>query len=112
MHPETLRKTVRQAEGDSGVRPGLLSSQEREEIRRLRKENYELRRANEILKSGVSASLRVSVLDPQHAPAGEQVQTLRAGQLRGGRQRAVGVQRRPHRDDLIVLLERDPLAIG
>jgi transposase len=28
-----------------------LTSQEREEIRRLRRENYELRRANEILKS-------------------------------------------------------------
>jgi transposase len=28
-----------------------LSSQERDEIRRLREENYELRRANEILKS-------------------------------------------------------------
>jgi transposase len=51
MHPETLRKRVRQAEADSGARPELLSSQEREEIRRLRKENYELRRANEILKS-------------------------------------------------------------
>ena len=51
MHPETLRKKVRQAEADSGARPELLSSQEREEIRRLRKENYELRRANEILKS-------------------------------------------------------------
>ena len=51
MHPETLRKNVRQAEAESGKRPELLSSQEREEIRRLRKENYELRRANEILKS-------------------------------------------------------------
>jgi transposase len=51
MHPEALRKRVRQAEADSGARPELLSSQEREEIRRLRKENYELRRANEILKS-------------------------------------------------------------
>ena len=29
----------------------MLTSQEREEIRKLRKENYELRRANEILKS-------------------------------------------------------------
>jgi|SRR5215216_6282127 len=51
MHPETLRKKVRQAEADGGERPELLSSSEREEIRRLRKENYELRRANEILKS-------------------------------------------------------------
>jgi transposase len=48
---ETLRKRVRQAEADSGRRSVLLSTQEREEIRRLRKENYELRRANEILKS-------------------------------------------------------------
>jgi transposase len=48
---ERLRKRVRQAEADSGARPDLLSSSEREEIRRLRKENYELRRANEILKS-------------------------------------------------------------
>jgi transposase len=51
VHPETLRKRVRQAEADSGARPELLSSREREEIRRLRRENYELRRANEILKS-------------------------------------------------------------
>jgi transposase len=51
LHPETLRQRVRQAEADSGARPELFSSQEREEIRRLRRENYELRRANEILKS-------------------------------------------------------------
>src|SRR3954452_17976587 len=51
MHPETLRKKVHQAEADSGKRPELLSSQEREKIRRLRRETYELRRANEILKS-------------------------------------------------------------
>ena len=51
MHPETLRKRVRQAEADSGKRTELLSGEEREEIRELRKENYELRRANEILKS-------------------------------------------------------------
>ena len=42
---------MRQAEADSGKRPDLMSSQEREDIRRLRKENYEVRRANEILKS-------------------------------------------------------------
>jgi transposase len=50
MHPEALRKRVRQAEIDSGRREGL-TSQEHEEIKKLRRENYELRRANEILKS-------------------------------------------------------------
>ena len=51
VHPEALRKRVRQAQADAGERRDMLSSQEREEIRRLRKENFELRRANEILKS-------------------------------------------------------------
>jgi transposase len=44
IHPETLRKRVRQAEADSGLRPDLPTSQEREEIKRLRQENFELRR--------------------------------------------------------------------
>src|SRR5436189_5280610 len=51
MHPEALRKRVRQAEADSGARPELPSTAEREEIRKLRAEVFELRRANEILKS-------------------------------------------------------------
>jgi transposase len=51
IHPETLRKRVGQAEADSGRRTDLLTSQEREEIRRLRREVFELRRANEILKA-------------------------------------------------------------
>ena len=51
IHPETLRKRVRQAEADSGARPDLPTTGEREEIRKLRAENFELRRANEILKS-------------------------------------------------------------
>ena len=51
VHPEALRKRVRQAEADSGQRGELLSTAEREEIKKLRKENFELRRANEILKS-------------------------------------------------------------
>ena len=51
MHAETLRKRVRQAEADSGPRPDLPTSEEREEIRKLRKEDFELRRANEILKA-------------------------------------------------------------
>ncbi|HEY4896119.1 MAG TPA: transposase [Solirubrobacteraceae bacterium] len=48
---ETLRKAVRQAEADSGRRGDLLTSQEREEIKALRREVSQLRRANEILKS-------------------------------------------------------------
>jgi transposase len=51
IHSETLRKRVRQAEADQGLRPELPTSEEREEIKRLRQENFELRRANEILKS-------------------------------------------------------------
>jgi len=51
VHPEALRKRVRQAQADAGECRELLTTQEREEIRRLRKENFELRRANEILKS-------------------------------------------------------------
>ena len=48
---ETLRKYTRQLEADQGLRPDLPSAAEREEIKQLRKENYELRRANEILKA-------------------------------------------------------------
>lgn len=47
---ETLRKWVRQAEVDAGTRPGVGSG-ESAEIKRLKRENAELRRANEILKA-------------------------------------------------------------
>jgi transposase len=47
---ETLRKWVRQAEVDAGVRAGV-SSEESAEVKRLKRENAELRRANEILKA-------------------------------------------------------------
>jgi transposase len=47
---ETVRKWVRRAEVDGGQRPGT-TSEESAEIKRLRRENAELRRANEILKS-------------------------------------------------------------
>jgi transposase len=47
---ETLRKWVRTAEVDDGLRPGL-TSEERERLKALERENRELRRANEILKS-------------------------------------------------------------
>lgn len=47
---ETLRKWVRRTEIDAGERAGL-TSEEHAEIKRLKRENFELRRANEILKS-------------------------------------------------------------
>ena len=50
VNHETLRKWVRQAEAESGRRPGITTEQ-LEELKRLRRENTELRRANEILKS-------------------------------------------------------------
>ena len=51
MHPETLRIWVRQDEADDGSRADRLASAEREELTSLRRENRELRRANEILKA-------------------------------------------------------------
>jgi transposase len=47
---ETLRKWSRQMETDSGDRPGV-TSQDSADLRKLRAENRELRRANEILKA-------------------------------------------------------------
>ena len=47
---ETVRKWVRQAEVDTGQRPGS-TSEESAEIKRLKREVAELRRANEILKA-------------------------------------------------------------
>lgn len=46
---ETLRKWVRRAERDAGVRPGPTTA-ELERIKELERENRELRRANEILR--------------------------------------------------------------
>jgi transposase len=50
---ETLRHWVRQAERDQGRRPGL-TTEERERLKRLERENVELRRANEILKKAAA----------------------------------------------------------
>ena len=46
---ETLRKWVRQTEKDLGIRDGVTSD-ERERLKQLERENRELKRANEILR--------------------------------------------------------------
>jgi transposase len=53
VHPEALRVWVKQAETDAGVRPGTTSS-DAERLAALERENRELRRANQILKSAAS----------------------------------------------------------
>lgn len=55
---ETLRLYVRRSEADEGKRKDVLTSQEREEIKALRREVAQLRRANEILKAARAISMR------------------------------------------------------
>ena len=62
VHPETLRTWIRQDEADRGERDDRPTTGEVEELRRLRKENAELRRANEILKA--ASAYFASELDP------------------------------------------------
>jgi transposase len=62
VHPETLRLWVRQAEVDSGARPGTTSEDARR-IAELEREVRELRRANEILKAASAYFARE--LDPR-----------------------------------------------
>ena len=50
INPETLRNWVTQAEIDGGVRPGTTTD-DAQRLIELERENRELRRANEILKT-------------------------------------------------------------
>ncbi|WP_435876229.1 transposase [Saccharopolyspora shandongensis] len=51
IHPEALRNWVRQDEADRGERDDRLTTAEHDELKQLRREVTELRRANEILKA-------------------------------------------------------------
>ena len=54
---------MRQTEADEGKRSELLSGEERERLKALERENRELRRANEILKS--ASAFFAAELDPR-----------------------------------------------
>ena len=62
VHPEALRNWIRQDEADRGERDDRLTSEQLEELRRLRRENAELRRTNEILKA--ASAYFAQELDP------------------------------------------------
>ena len=62
--PQTLNEWVKKSEIDSGARDGV-TSEERERIKALERENKELRRANEILKLA-SAFFAQAELDRKH----------------------------------------------
>ena len=62
VHPEALRTWIRQDQADRGQRAEQLTTAEREELTRLRRENLELRRTNEILKA--ASAVFASELDP------------------------------------------------
>lgn len=53
VHPEALRTWVQRAERDEGLRPGPTTA-ESASVAELERENRELRRANQILKSAAS----------------------------------------------------------
>ena len=61
INPATLRTWVEREEIDTGARPGV-TSEASDELKALRRENAELRRANEILKTA-SAFFAAAELD-------------------------------------------------
>ena len=61
---ETVRKWVRQAQVDAGSRAGT-TTEESVELKKLKRENAELRRANAIVKTA-SAFFAAELNRPQH----------------------------------------------
>ena len=99
---ETFRKWIRQDEADRGERDDRLSSKDAEELKRLRRENAELKRTNEILRLASSFSPR----RPTRPGAGRDVRAAAQSHLRGcaasRRHRRTGVHLlRPHQQDTV-----------
>ncbi|MFD5536755.1 transposase [Streptomyces sp. NPDC127079] len=69
VHPEALRGWIRQAEADAGERDDRLSTDERAELVALRRENAQLKRANDVLRTA-SAPWRLQRIAAE-TPAGE-----------------------------------------
>jgi transposase len=63
IHPESLRRWVRQAEADEAGRADLLTTEERVRLKGLEREVAELRRANEILRA--ASVFFATELDPR-----------------------------------------------
>ncbi|GHJ32363.1 hypothetical protein TPA0910_67960 [Streptomyces hygroscopicus subsp. sporocinereus] len=88
IHKETLRGWVRQAEADAGERDDRLTTAEHEELKQLRKEVAELRRANEILKAASALLPRSSTVPGRGRPGDRQPE----GRRLRGRARMPGAQ--------------------
>ncbi|MEV0470929.1 transposase, partial [Streptomyces prunicolor] len=68
MHPQALRGWIRQAEADAGERDDRLTTDERAELAALRKENVQLKRANEVLRT--ASAFFAAQLDPTRPRCG------------------------------------------
>ncbi|WP_020124804.1 transposase [Streptomyces canus] len=62
VHHEALRNWTRQAETDAGERDGLLTTEEKNELARLRRKVRDPRRANEVLRT--ASAFLAAQLDP------------------------------------------------
>src|SRR5690242_3254944 len=80
--PETVRKWLRRALVDAGERPGT-TTEEKAEIKALKREVAELRRANEILKAA-SAFFAAEWLCQPDADPPEYFDLAPPGSMRGG----------------------------
>ena len=62
VHPEALRDWIRQAEADAGEREDRADHRRAAELAALRKENAQLKRANEVLRT--ASAFFAAQLDP------------------------------------------------